>query len=311
MGDMAGRASAVDPLRMILALTVIALHTSFPEALSEPVKQVLVNGLYRLAVPVFAVTSGYFFLNAIRAGREWQYVRRILTLYALWMVIYLPIWGPEVAEGRNAPMTVIFGYFHLWFLVGLVVAGVVVTGLVWAGASARVIASVAAVCALVSLMGQFLAMTGRVQMPLDVYRNGLFIIFPYFAAGYLLALVSDRLPRPGVWLAVLALVAVAGESLIWYRIAGGAFGVDNMLSLMVAAPLIFLVALRLPGWDDGKQIASMAAFVYFIHIMMMIVASAVRLEGDVKALAVMAASVGVAWALNSFAAGRRILSAIT
>lgn len=296
---------------MILALSVIALHTSFPEGVAEPAKQVLVNGLYRIAVPVFAVISGYFFLNAVKQGREWVYLRRILILYAVWMVIYLPIWGAEIADGRDPLLTVIFGYFHLWYLAGLVVAGVMVIALVRAGVSSRMMTVAVIGCTFVSLAGQYLAMTGRVQMPLDVYRNGFFVIFPYFATGYLVAQHRPRLPEPGLWVAVLALLAVMGESLIWHRIAGGMFGVDNMVSLMIAAPVLVLVALRLPGWGNGKQIASIAAFVYFIHIMMMIAASAMGLEGDIKALVVMAASVGVAVALNASAIGRRLLSAVT
>lgn len=296
---------------MILALSVIALHTSFPELMAPPIKQVLVNGLYRLAVPVFAVISGYFFLNALLKGREWAYLRRILTLYLLWMAIYLPIWGPEVADGRNALWTVIFGYFHLWYLAGLVVAGVMVTALVRAGVSSRAMALVIVACAAVSLTGQYLAMTGRVQIALDAYRNGVFVIFPYFATGYLLALHRDRLPPLGIGAAALALLAVVGESVIWFRIAGGMFGVDNMVSLMVAAPVLFLVALRMPGRADGKQIASMSAFIYFIHILMMIGASAVGLTGDIKALLVMAVTVGLALILNASGVGRRLLSAIT
>lgn len=311
MGETSGRASAVDPLRMILALSVVALHTSFPEALPDLAKQMLVNGLYRLAVPVFAVISGYFFLNAIRNRREWAYLRRILTLYALWMAIYFPIWGSEVADGRNPALTVIFGYFHLWYLAGLVVAGVLVTALVRVGASPRVMTVVVIACAAVSLAGQYLAMTGRVQMALDAYRNGFFVIFPYFATGYLIALRKDRLPSLGLGVAAVALLAVMAESLIWYRIAGGMFGVDNMVSLMIAAPILFLVALRMPGSGNGKQIASMAAFIYFIHIMIMIAASALGLKGDIKAVAVMAASVGLALLLNASAMGRRLLSFIT
>ena len=55
----------MDPLRLVLALCVVALHTGFPEGAPDPVRQVLVNGIYRIAVPVFAVISGCFFPGAI------------------------------------------------------------------------------------------------------------------------------------------------------------------------------------------------------------------------------------------------------
>ncbi|QBX33852.1 hypothetical protein E4191_03290 [Paracoccus liaowanqingii] len=62
------RASAIDPLRLFLALSVVALHSGFPEAVPALVKQGLFNGLYRLAVPVFAVISGYYFWPALQGG---------------------------------------------------------------------------------------------------------------------------------------------------------------------------------------------------------------------------------------------------
>ena len=83
MTSQTRRNSAIDPLRILLALTVIALHSGFPEAAPPLLKQVLFNGLYRLAVPVFALISWYFFLSAMRGGRSGPYLRRILALYLL------------------------------------------------------------------------------------------------------------------------------------------------------------------------------------------------------------------------------------
>ena len=98
-----------------------------------------------------------------------------------------------------------------------------------------------------------------------------------------------------VWpLAGLALAAVVAESLIWYRIAEGGWGVDMMASLLLATPLIFLAAKRVSGGWDGKQIAGMAAFVYFVHVLIMHVATGFGLTGDLKALVVMALCLGLA-----------------
>ena len=79
-------------------------------------------------------------------------------------------------------------------------------------------------------------------------------------------------------LAGLALLAVMGESLVWRVIAGGGWGVDMMLSLLAAAPLLFLAAQQVQGAWDGKRAASTAAFVYFVHVMIMICASRFGLE---------------------------------
>ncbi|WP_405402845.1 acyltransferase family protein [Paracoccus sp. Ld10] len=301
------RNSAIDPLRIVLALTVIALHTGFPDAAPPLVKQVLFNGLYRLAVPVFALISGYFFLSAMQGGRSGPYLRRILALYLLWMAIYLPIYGPDLTGPGHALQTLVFGYFHLWFLPGLLVSATLVMAL---RRPAR-IAGAAALLAGTGLVLQTLVLTGQAEIQLDHYRNGVFTIFPFFALGVLLAhgwgagLQGRALPLAG-----LALLAVMGESLIWRMIAGGGWGVDMMLSLLLAAPMLFLAARRVQGPWDGKRAASTAAFVYFVHVLIMICASRFGLEGDVKALSVMALCLGMA-AWLCMGERRRVLAFFT
>lgn len=300
MTHTAARASAIDPLRLMLAVFVVALHGGFPDAAPALVKQVLFNGLYRLAVPVFAVISGYFFLAALRRGQGWRYLRRIAAVYLLWMVIYLPFYGPGVGSLGQALHLMVFGYFQLWFLPGLLVSA----GLVMVLRAPRMLAGAAAALALTGLVLQYWVLSGQGHIPLDHYRNGLFAIFPWFAIGVLMAGGWGAGLGPRVWpLVALALGAVAAESLIWYRVAGGGWGVDMMLSLLVAAPLLFLAAQRVQGRWDGKRIAGMAAFVYFIHVLMMHVATAFGLTGDLKALVVMALCLAVAGFLAT--GGRR------
>lgn len=300
MTDQTARASAIDPLRLMLALFVVALHGGFPDAAPALVKQALFNGVYRLAVPVFALISGYFFLAALRRGQGWRYLRRIGAVYLLWMVIYLPFYGPGIGSWDHALRLAVFGYFQLWFLPGLLLAAVLVMVL----RAPRVLAGAAAVMALTGLMLQYLVLSGQAQIQLDHYRNGLFAVFPYFAMGVLMAHGWGAGLGRRVWpLAGLALAAVVGESLIWYRIADGGWGVDMMASLLLATPLIFLAAQRVSGGWDGKQLAGMAAFVYFVHVLIMHVATAFGLTGDLKALVVMALCLGLAGFLAT--GGRR------
>ncbi|CAM3215115.1 acyltransferase family protein [Paracoccus nototheniae] len=307
MTDQTRRNSAIDPLRLILALSVIALHAGLPEAAPALVKQALFNGLYRLAVPVFALISGYFFLQAMQGGRAVAYLRRIAALYLLWMAIYLPIYGPDFTGPGHVLQTLVFGYFHLWFLPGLLVSAL----LVWVLRQPGRIAVAAGLMAVTGLVLQYLVLSGQMQLQLDHYRNGLFTLFPFFATGFLLAHGwGAGLTRLALPLAGLALLAVMVESQIWYLIAGGGFGVDMMLSLLLAAPLLFLAARQVQvGWD-GKRLASVAAFVYFVHILMMITASRFGLEGDTKALVVMGLSLGVAVWL-SIGERRRVLAFFT
>lgn len=311
MTKSANRSSAVDPLRMVLAISVVGLHTGFPEAAGETLRQILINGLYRIAVPVFTVISGYFFLNSIQSGRAIPYIRRILTLYAIWMLVYLPIWGPELTSVRHAVVTVIFGYYHLWFLPGIAVGAAIILALTRLQVPPKGLAALALVCAAMGITLQYLVIVGRIAIPLDYYRNGLFVIFPYFAIGYLMAATGFKPhARHAMLVAAIAIAAVLMESLIWFRIADGGFGIDTMVSLYVAAPAIFLAALGSRWRGRGKDMASMAAFVYFAHVMVMIALSWLGLTGDLRAIATVVVSVLLARQLSRVAGGR-ILQRLT
>lgn len=310
---MSERSSAIDPLRVLLAAFVVGIHTNFPMSLEAEAKQVLVNGLYRAAVPIFAVISGFFFLGAVQSGRAGAYLRRILVLYLVWTAIYAPIYGPDLGSAANALRMLIFGYFHLWYLAALLFAAALLLGLIRAGLPLRWIVTFAALMAGTGLLLQYLALSGQVRMMLDVYRNGLFTIFPYVTMGYVLALNKDHLPR-GPWVGVatvIALIAVMGESLIWMRIANGMSGIDAMIALLVFAPLVFLLARSAPGFGDGKWLAGLSAFTYFFHIHVTDFVGRRGIDGDARFLTAIAVCLAIFALLGLTAPTRRLRAFLT
>ncbi|MBC9248016.1 acyltransferase family protein [Paracoccus sp. 11-3] len=306
------RNSAVDPLRVLLAIFVIGIHTGFPDALQGEVKQALVNGLYRTAVPIFSLISGFFFASAAHSGRGAGYLKRILILYAIWMVIYAPVYGPEITSLPHLLQLWFFGYFHLWFLAGMIAAGALLLALIHWKLPIRGIVLIALLLAAVGILLQYLVLSERLSLQLDLYRNGLFVIFPFFAVGYALAATGTRKTGTGgKWLAVLSVIAVMAESVVWYRIAGGTYGVDSMVTLLACAPLVFLAALSSKGFSQGKQLATLAAFIYFSHVLAMITATQLGISGDLKFVFVVVLCLLVWWSLGRFSFGQRILASIT
>lgn len=306
------RDSAIDALRVILAIFVIGIHTGFPDLAQLEARQMLVNGLYRVAVPVFALISGFFFAGAVQRRRGGRYLRRIVGLYAIWMLVYAPFYGPEITSPGHLLQLWVFGYFHLWFLAGMILAGVLLLALIRWQVPLRRIVMLALFLAGVGIGLQYLVLSERVLLPLDLYRNGILVIFPFFAMGYALALSGlRRIGAGGAVLTALSLLAVMAESLIWYCIAGGTYGVDTMLSLLIFAPLIVLAALSVRGIPGGRGLASLAAFTYFAHILAMIAATRLGLEGDPKFAFVVALCLGLWCLLHSFGAGRRLLAILT
>lgn len=309
------RNSAVDPLRLVLATFVIALHMRFPGNVDGTLQDMLVNGIYRIAVPGFAVIAGYFFLNAMVQGRAAQYIKRILGLYALWTIIYLPMWWGDLEDLKDVIKITFFGYYHLWFLLGLAIAALILLAVRRLNLSNTFIFILAMSCAAAGALVQYVAMHHQ-GIPLEIYRNGVFSIFPYFAIGWLIASCKDTFPLRRTPLAIrvavfgTCLLAPAMESLLWLCIRGE-IAVDNMLCLPIVAPVMFLVALQTTGHWSGKKMAETATFVYLIHIMVMKASPYFFDTTNMQMLFVMVVSFGLAWGLASLSSGRRMLRALT
>lgn len=124
------RNNTIDVLKIVLALLVIALHI-FPVGKWEGVEgwfsYTIASGITRIAVPTFFLISGYFLRNKLEDKVYVRtYCKRILLLYFVWQLIYLPDLIRFFHLGRYTKLEVLlqlsFGYWHLWYLLASVVA---------------------------------------------------------------------------------------------------------------------------------------------------------------------------------------------
>lgn len=134
--------NAIDLIKFIASLFVVAIHCP-PFAFNE-VANLIFNQIFaRLAVPFFFITSGFFlfrkFGNDVVANKILliQYIKRILILYIIWSIVYLP-W---IIEDRfiNNNYSFIFNCFalirnlffigiygHLWYLLAVATAAIII-----------------------------------------------------------------------------------------------------------------------------------------------------------------------------------------
>lgn len=132
---------AIDIAKIISAMLVVCIHT-FPLAdISEQANFVLVSILARLAVPFFFISSAYFFFQKIDFNKTYRdsanvqvlkrYLKRLLKIYVIWSIIYLPYNFVLIHNGGFTWMAVIRyirdffftgSYYHLWFLPSLMFA---------------------------------------------------------------------------------------------------------------------------------------------------------------------------------------------
>ena len=90
---------------------------------------VLNNGITKLAVPFFFISSGYFLSNKINNWSSTKiYILKILKMYIIWTIIYIPLiafswvkYGWDIAFFIKA--SVFAGtYLHFWYLTALIFA---------------------------------------------------------------------------------------------------------------------------------------------------------------------------------------------
>lgn len=132
------RYRGIDVCKFVMALLVVWAHTRPLYRINDSLDFLIGNVLCRVTVPFFFVATGFLLEQQIRGGKDGRkeilrrYVRKVLELYLLWTVIYLPviIWDKFVDSGdsllRSTFTTVrdfifVGSYSHLWYLLAVAV----------------------------------------------------------------------------------------------------------------------------------------------------------------------------------------------
>lgn len=124
------RNNNLDILKVIMAFLVIALHI-FPVSkiggIQGLISYEIASGITRIAVPTFFLISGFFLRNKLNdKAYLWKYAKRILLLYVVWQIIYLPDLYRFYTLGwfshTSMVLKLIYGYWHLWYLLATVLA---------------------------------------------------------------------------------------------------------------------------------------------------------------------------------------------
>ena len=135
---MKQRNNSIDIFRYVCALMVVAIH-------AHPFCELGVNAdfffstlLPRIAVPFFFAASGYFYIKKLESGAERcfsRYLKRIVTTYALWSVIYFIF---TFCKGGYSALKwfavssiynffVKGSYYHFWFFPALIISVCLIT----------------------------------------------------------------------------------------------------------------------------------------------------------------------------------------
>ena len=276
------RNATIDILKLIMALMIIGQHAGFLGDVSKLGQYLTVNGVFRASVPIFLIINGFYFFSILHNGNQKNWFRRIFILYAIWMAIYSYYWlqlpSLSFANLSRLFQTIIIGYFHLWYIVGMLGAAIILT--LMNGFSSRILwLSVA----ITFFTGIFIQYSGNYHLfqglVLDklfnqywAHRNPLFFSYPFFCIGYLINKhnLHDRISlKTSTALSAIGLISLLGESYINYYQEGRDGGFDNLISLIIASPFILITCLKIKIQMDNRIFSLYSSSIYFSHVLIL------------------------------------------
>lgn len=277
----------LDVVKLVMALLVAQRHIIqifFQE--SSRWRLLIGSWLSNLPVPVFFTIAGFFLFRKV--GREdggavvRRYCGRILRMYVVWSLLYLPIdlfnWYNGTRDVKGGILTYIHRWFfdhtipQLWYLPALIVACLLVWGMYRAGLKLWQILLIGGLLLVIGCVGDNWYFNQQLpwkwQQALAWYvrwfltmRNGVFYGTFYVALGLMFAKTAWRLPF---------VVAVAGAGLSLYLMYREVLRCQNINMLFTAAPAAYFVftaaeAVRLPDSPWFPRLRGVSEWVYLAH----------------------------------------------
>lgn len=266
-----GRNLSIDVLKIILAFFVVFLHMNFLKESNPQLSYVLVNGLFRVAVPVFLIITGFYFfhINDTKKLKKWLF--RTFVLYIIWMAVYFSFWK----SSENVLLTIIFGYHHLWYLIGTFFSGIILYLL--RKSSSAFLLSIALGLFVTGYIIQVLGNLHYFDKENDsllnnylIYRNFLFVCLPFLSIGFLIHKEKINLSqvKSSTLVVVLSCVLVIAEAYFNYKNISKE-STDILLSLFLTSPVLFLYGQEKYIKSSSKILATLSTAIYFVHPFLM------------------------------------------
>ncbi len=266
-----GRNLSIDVLKIILAFFVVFLHMNFLKESNPQLSYVLVNGLFRVAVPVFLIITGFYFFHIDDTKKLKKWLFRTFVLYIIWMAVYYSFWK----SSENVLLTIIFGYHHLWYLIGTFFSGIILYLL--RKSSSAFLLSIALGLFITGYIIQVLGNLHYFDKENDsllndylIYRNFLFVCLPFLSIGFLIHKEKINLSqvKSSTLVVVLSCVLVIAEAYFNYNNISKE-STDILLSLFLTSPVLFLYGQEKYIKSSSKILATLSTAIYFVHPFLM------------------------------------------
>lgn len=246
--------SSIDYAKLFFAFCIIFIHTDILGGNSNYIGYVTCQGLLRIAVPFFFITSGYFYFSVMQKNKIKKWFSHNIKTYALWTLLYLPIilglvgfiraGKPLATDLTYLSLNAVFGFWHLWFFPALIVSALLTLLLAKLKDRTSII-----ICCILYTCGTLLQYRANYAIDInrDIWslatvffsRNGLFMGFPLFMLGYLIN--KNNIRNNNTYLLIGSIILVIIEASVNYSY--GTYTFDMLFSLPFAGVFVFLKVL--------------------------------------------------------------------
>lgn len=274
----------IDCIKVCMAVLVVATHTSFFSFIKSPDIYNTVFTALSVKVPFFYAASGFLVWNKVYASPTQDQLNRLkgwicktLRLYVIWTLVYLPftIYGFRI-DGLNLWKSIgvflrnvllvgqNFYSWQLWYLLGTLVASLIVYVLIRRGVKLTSIYFFAAFFAISGVILDYCASNNYMSGLTSVYfkfftttRNGFFQGFPYIIIGMSVANEGVIKSKSVLWIMLILAFAV---HMLGFKLA---------TFVMTYALFSLVVQFDLKEREDSlyKNFRLTSTIVYLIHML--------------------------------------------
>jgi serine/alanine racemase len=286
--------AAIDIAKYVAALLVVAVHTFPLSGVSEVLNSYLIHCFGHVAVPFFFTVAGYFFFKKYTGDPETDqytlqdYLFRLLKLYVIWSVIYLPYKIYDyVAAGSGLSAIISYvrdfffagSYYHLWYFPASIIAFILVFySYQKKGLNFTIKASLAAYAIgyLINIFGPVWETIPGISLLYGLYirifttaRNG-FFMGPIYVTMGLLMTRTKRLPKRSSMIGFIVSMILLFLEVTVYRLTGILQDLSCMF-LTVIPVIYFLVSwllrVRMPYKPIHRELRNDSTLIYTSHIL--------------------------------------------
>lgn len=268
---------SLDILKLVATIMIIGSH-ALPLFHNNTLNYYYGQYLFRFCVPIFFLSSGYFF-NKMNKEKRKEYIKRIFIIYILSTFFYLPLILYS-SKGFNVIYSFVFGYSHLWYLIALLYA--LILYYIIKDKKCNNLGIISIVLLLIGIVfGEYYKLLDLklfnaihdAMYYIGTSRNALFFALPLLMIGGKIEdnkekLINKKTITYIIMISIFAIISFVESTILLYKI-GSNIHLDETLFNLFVPIVLFILCLKksisIP-YKLAYSIRKMCDYMYIIHV---------------------------------------------